>query len=417
MKIAIDLGNKFVKAQTETGDRVFFRPVIAPAPARRQVFSVGSKHPHSSFAESESIQVSIGSEENEKNYYVGKLAERRGELPERVFGKEKYTTTSAEQLIWTALAMLVKDNEPVDIVIDFPYGQFDTAKNQFATKLRGKTETVCLLGQPNRTITIRSVLEYPQSMVAAFALSKQFPEVFSQDDGGYLAIVDIGGGTTDVVVFEVINGDFVLEEGISGTLQHGTHDLVQVIRRHMEGEVGELIDVDLADRIVEKGKAFYRDRTWNFPEKVEQTTANLASVLKAEINELFGNKKNRIHTIFWIGGGATLLNHHLQGFHFHDIFPEDPQWKNVEGCLSAETTPSENNFFHTAKQDEPQDANTSVEQELNRQETTIPQQQNKQHADTNQMTSQQHSVQSSEQNTKNEHSNVPKHFQEGARAW
>lgn len=439
MKIAIDLGNKFVKAQTDTGERVFFRPVIATAPARRQVFSVSSKKASSDLVESESIQVSIGSGKNARSYYVGKLAERRGELPERVFGKEKYTTASAQRLIWAALALLVKGNEPVDLVLDFPYGQFAAVKDHFADKLRGKTETVAIHGQAGQPITIRSVAEYPQSLVAAYALMPEYQEVFAEDDGGYIAIVDIGGGTTDVAVFEMIHGDFVIDEDISGTLQHGTHDLTQVIRRRMESETGDLIDADLADRIVEKGRAFYGDRVWSFPDEVAYTAANLAAVLKSQINDLFGIRKNRIRAMFWIGGGASLLEKNLQGFHFQDIFPKNAQWKNVEGCLLVETAlaPIESgkpeNLLDNPVVEPPSshNTNTSTSQQNHRDSAAVPADRDKQRADhrgTDQplRQSQQHkprnSVNTVASTAPNNHDqngspNIPKRFQEGAPAW
>lgn len=334
MKIAVDLGNRYVKAISETGARIMFRSVIAEG-KRRAIFSFSKTKSNVS----DTLQVSFGKSENARHYYVGKMAERFGALPEYVFGKERFDSESAERLVYTALALLNQSDEPVDLVLDYPYSQFETMKNTFTNRLIGQTQTVDV-GSGRRQITIQSVAEFPQALAAAYALAASYREVFSTEDG-YIAVVDIGGDTTDVVVLELLGDDLIIHEELSGTLTHGTRDLTQTIRRSFETATGDIPDPDLADRVIELGSVFYANQTWNFAEDVKRTKQNLATLLKSQVADLWGARKNRIRALFWVGGGAQMLTTELTGFHRSEEFPTEAQWKNAEGCLIAATAPVE----------------------------------------------------------------------------
>ncbi|WAH35221.1 ParM/StbA family protein [Alicyclobacillus dauci] len=329
MKIAIDQGNQYVKAISETGERVLFRSVIAEG-KRRQLFALSK----TKSVLTDSLQVSFRDGVQSKHYYVGKMAERFGALPEYVFGKERLKTESAERIIWTTLGLLVRDDEPVDLVLDFPYSQFGMVKDQLTARLDGATQRVDVLGREPRNITIRSVTAYPQGLVAAYALAKKYKDLFTYKDG-YVAIVDIGGDTVDVVVLEPIGDALMVHEELSGTLSHGTRDLTQTIRRCFEAQTGDMLDRDLADQVLERGTVFYGNREWDFTREVKQAKQNLAALLKSQLSELWGARKNRIRGLFWIGGGATSLEAELKGFHFNEVLQENAQWMNAIGCLTA----------------------------------------------------------------------------------
>lgn len=332
MKIAVDLGNWYVKGISETGERVIFRSVLAEG-KRRTLFSLTKNR-----NVTDTLQVSFVNNGQTRDFYVGKMAERFGALPEYVFGKERFDTESAERLVFTALALLNPKDEPVDLILDFPYSQFAMV-DSFTHRLQGRTQTVDVQGGRPRQITIHSVAEFPQGLVAAYALAQSHQDTFTDEDG-YIAIVDIGGDTTDVVVLE--SGDELLtHEELSGTLAHGTRDLTQSIRRIFEAQTGDILDADLIDRVIERGNVFYANRTWSFSEEVARAKQNLAALLKSQLSELWTTRKNRIRAVFWVGGGAQLLGPELKGFHFHEVFSDDAQWQNAKGCLIAVTESSE----------------------------------------------------------------------------
>ncbi|WP_206922674.1 ParM/StbA family protein [Alicyclobacillus suci] len=332
MKIAIDLGNRFVKAINEKGDRVMLRSVVAHG-QHRSVFSLSRKQP----ASEESIQVTVKGQD----YLVGKMAERFGLLPEYVFGRDRFDGEAAEVLIWTVLSMLVTDNEAVDLTLDYPYSQFHTVKGKLSSRLRGKSETIGRYKSEPVTVSIRSVSEYPQSLVAAYALAPSMPELFDTEKDGYIAVVDIGGDTTDVVVLETFGGDMIIHDEISGTIAHGTRDLTQVIRRSLETQTGDIMDTDLADRVLHHGSMYYGGKDWDLSCEVEQAKKDLATVLKSCISDLWGTRQNRVRTAIFVGGGAMILESELQGFHPNQAIAHDAQWKNAEGCLLADSNKSE----------------------------------------------------------------------------
>lgn len=328
MKIAIDLGNQYVKAINENGEKIKFRSVIAQG-KHRSLFSLNKYQA----AKEDAIQVKYQGTE----YFVGKMAERFGVLPEYVFGSERFDAESAEILIWTALAFLGRENGPIDVIVDYPYSQFNAVKDKLASRLTGKTETVQRHQTEPLQLSIRSVKEYPQSLAAVYALATTIPDTFDPELDGYVAVVDIGGHTTDVVVLETFGGDLMIHEELSGTIAHGTRDITQVIRRSLEAQTGDIMDADMADRVLDHGNVYFNGELRTFTDEIGQAKKQLISGLKAQITDLWGTRKNRIRSVIFVGGGAMLLGDDLQGFHENEILATEAQWKNAEGCLSAET--------------------------------------------------------------------------------
>jgi hypothetical protein len=330
MKIAVDLGNRYVKAMSETGKTVMFRSVVANG-RRRPVYSLSGMSSKSE----DVLQVRFFEGERIKDVYVGKMAERFGTLPEYVFGRDRFAGESAEVLVWTALGFLARQEEPVDLVIDFPYSQYPVVQADFATRLQGAQKVLEIVDGERKHLTIRSVKTYPQSLVAAYALASEYPEFADED--GYIAVADIGGDTTDVVVLEVSGSEMLIHEELSGTLPHGTRDLTAAIRRAFETKTGEMLEADLADRVLERGSIFYDNRTWSFEDEVAQAKLALARSIQSQVADLWGSKRSRVRAVFWIGGGAQTLGQALAGFHPHEVFVKDAQWANARGCLKAVT--------------------------------------------------------------------------------
>ncbi|WP_067935740.1 ParM/StbA family protein [Alicyclobacillus kakegawensis] len=330
MKIAVDLGNRYVKAMSETGDKVMFRSVVANG-RRRTVYSLSGKPSKPE----DVLQVRLFEDDKTRDVYVGKMAERFGALPEYVFGRDRFASESAEVLVWAALGFLARPEEPVDLVIDFPYSQYPVVQSDFAARLQGAQKDLEIVDGERKHLTIRSVKTYPQSLVAAYALAPEHPEFADED--GYIAVVDIGGDTTDVVVIEVSGSEMLIHEELSGTLPHGTRDLTVAIRRAFETKTGEMLEPDLADRALERGSIFYNNRTWSFEDEVTEARLALARSIQSQVADLWGSKRNRVRAVFWIGGGAQALGQALAGFHPHEVFVKDAQWANARGCLKAVT--------------------------------------------------------------------------------
>ncbi|WP_083430489.1 ParM/StbA family protein [Alicyclobacillus macrosporangiidus] len=328
MKIAVDLGNRYVKAVSESGERILFRSVVAEG-QRRRVFSLSASPSKSE----DVLQVRFYDGDQTRDMYVGKMAERFGTLPEYVFGRERFASESAELLVWTALGCLVRDEEPVDLVVDFPYSQYPIVQAEFAARLRGVQKDLEIVDGQRKRLVIRSVTTYPQSLVAAYSLASEYQEFADED--GYLAVVDIGGDTTDVVVLEVSGTEILVHEELSSTLSHGARNLTSVIRRVFEAETGEMLDPDLADRVLEQGSIYYGDRVWSCEEEVTRAKKSLARSIHSQLADLWGSKRNRVRAVFWIGGGAQILQEALAGFHPHEVFVKDAQWVNAKGCLQA----------------------------------------------------------------------------------
>ncbi|MFD1676070.1 hypothetical protein [Alicyclobacillus fodiniaquatilis] len=332
MLIAIDLGQQYLKAISDTGERVMIKSVTAEGYARKHLSFAGQ-----TLTGLRNLQVEITHNGHKTLNYVGELAEKFGIFPTYAIGRDGFKSESALILVWTAVTLLVpeeKRKDKIDLALDFPFGQYENLAEGFVKFLRSHRPKVNL-GTGDYEIQLGEIKTYPQGWAAAFGVREKYAEL--QDDDGYNAFVDIGGETTDIVVVENISGDLFLHEELSGTFEHGMKDLRAAVRRSFQHQTGSTLETNAADKAVSRGSLFYNGQDYTFSKELDLAKKQLATAIQEFLSQLWGNKKPWIRTLFWAGGGSETLNEHLKGFHPSERILENAQWANAEGCLLATT--------------------------------------------------------------------------------
>lgn len=330
MKIAIDLGQQYLKGVADNGKRVMIKSVT----------SDGHQSSHKSFSgkalkgmRNLQVEVTYGGKTN--THYVGELAEKFGALLTYAIGRDGFKSENALILVWTTIALLVPENkrgERIDLALDFPFGQYDNLAENFVKYIRSHKPKVNL-GSGDYEIQLGEITTYPQGWAAAYGVQGKFPELAEEE--GLNAFVDIGGETTDIVVVENMDGELFLHEELSGTLSHGMKDLRKVIQQSFQLQTGNVLETTFADKAVEKGSLYYAGNQYDFANELKRGKEQLATIIKEFLTQLWSNKKPWIRSVFWAGGGADTLKEYLQGFHPSEKILENAQWANAEGCLLA----------------------------------------------------------------------------------
>lgn len=148
---------------------------------------------------------------------------------------------------------------------------------------------------------------------------------------GRVAIVDIGGRTTDIAV--VVNGQSV-DDALSGTHNVGVLDVYKALQASLQAKFGikdifPLADLDVA---VRTGHI----NLWGKPEDVsELVTAarqNVESLIQREIDRKIGGAMATLSAVVFVGGGSALYKTIATRFR-NGVMPEDPEVANARGLF------------------------------------------------------------------------------------
>lgn len=150
-------------------------------------------------------------------------------------------------------------------------------------------------------------------------------------ESGSIAIIDIGGKTTDFAV--VVNGGTNIDPTRSGTSPLGALSLNEAVYNalKLKFKVDALTPVQV-DRAVMTGtlRAFGKDNDCSEIVKEEKT------LLASQIIEATKRKMRDgadLERVFFVGGGSLLLKDQLKDLYPHAEFVADPQFSNGRGMF------------------------------------------------------------------------------------
>ena len=146
-----------------------------------------------------------------------------------------------------------------------------------------------------------------------------------------VAVVDIGGRTTDVAVIE----DASVLMAHSGTTDHGALDIHAAIDRRIQGQLGltrpvprQRIAEGMESGIVRVGANDVDIRAMRSEEK-----RLLVERIKLFVSSLIGSEAAFIHRVIFVGGGAAMLREELQGMYPQMEVADEAQYANARGMF------------------------------------------------------------------------------------
>lgn len=155
--------------------------------------------------------------------------------------------------------------------------------------------------------------------------------VHDQVSNGAIAVIDIGGKTTDSAV--IINGGMGIDASRSGTANLGGLSLNVAVEQRLK----QVLNVEgLAPRQIEDATTKYTVRAFGKEHDVADAVREEKRALAAQI---IGECRRRmrdaadLEAVYFVGGGSMLLRDELKGLFPHAVFVEDPQFANARGML------------------------------------------------------------------------------------
>lgn len=185
--------------------------------------------------------------------------------------------------------------------------------------------------------TIKGAKLYPEAAVAwidAFVDDMGMP-IRDTRNIGPVAIVDIGGRTTDIAIY---HGHNMIDQERSGTDIKGVKDVLRIIEQRVaEQHNGIMLNRAQTEAALRTGKVrIYREvDISDIVNEAKRIVANeLYMILQRRINRAF-----ELEDIIFIGGGAEVMREALAS---HPSFPQarvldNPQFSNARGILKFMT--------------------------------------------------------------------------------
>jgi len=322
MKVAIDVGNGYVKTVNEHGDKLHF-PTVLKTKSEKALFNGKVKY-----------TLKLG----EKEYYVGDMAISKKGI--RRWSNDKAMNEDTEKYAALCCHLLTASDESVidPLILGLPYSFFVEQVDDPALTagLQGKTLKTTLDGE-TKSLLIKSVKVFPQGVGAYFhnILNIDGNPKENASELMRALIICVGYRTVEVVAFDNINGEFVLVQEDSFTLEEsGMINIVTHIVNVLSNDVQ--FDPNEIERWLrtEKGKVQYGGAEYDVSQYQTEAAKDLADTIVTAINAKLHGAVKKYNNIFVTGGGAEMLYPFIKLKYPNLRLQDDYIFANAEGYLA-----------------------------------------------------------------------------------
>lgn len=182
--------------------------------------------------------------------------------------------------------------------------------------------------------SISSHVVYPESTAAFvdYAVDEHTGEMSKSIETG-VAVVDIGGNTTDITY---INSNNTINVDRSGSKHVGVLNIRDRLKKLIQDryKVQEVRDVQL-DKALRTGKCSIFGKEEDVLEQINQAKRQTLKKLMNWVEEMVGDAGDLDYILF-VGGGSAVLEDLIKEYP-HAIVPKDPQFSNARGMLKYMT--------------------------------------------------------------------------------
>lgn len=324
--ISIDIGNGYVKAVNDKGDRLHFPTVIKENLDRDILGRSINKY---------SVEI------NGTKYFIGDLAiAKRGV---RAWRRDKAINDDTENYIaLCAHTLISKGDNEVNICLGLPYSYYISLEKgkKLIAALSGK-EFKTIMDSEEKTFFINRVSVYPQGVGAYFASLYAINGKPMEGAEHHLRamFIDVGYRTVDVVAFDCLNNTFELIEENSFSL--GENGMFRAINEiaNRSGEGIELSENDIEYAIQKNGSKV--ENMYGEIDLIQfevDSYQRLAKRIVTELNMKLSGEIQRYKNIYLTGGGAAKLYPFMVTAYPNLTLQEDYIFCNANGYLVLENT-------------------------------------------------------------------------------
>lgn len=339
--IAIDLGYGQVKGINEDGKKVIFPSIISFGKDRSidRVFN----NVKNRIMENLHVTVDFGSGSAE-DYFLGDLA--KNQLVNSSFLNKENKINSEESKVFLAAAVallmpnIISSDRSIHISTGLPLEHFVKQNKEFNEMLNAFRCTVDMPDQSIRKkISFGRITQFPQGGGAIYNAMFLNPAKYLIAET-YVALIDVGFITTNVVVFRISNREefvFEFDHSMSITLDNmGMYGIMSIMDKEFtdQSKDGDKLNIAQLTTLNEIGSIFFKGKVINLSKQLKAARKNLATTIINQLDSTWGTKKNSFSSIMVSGGGGLVLFPYLK-----EIQPNiteliaDPVMANAIGYL------------------------------------------------------------------------------------
>lgn len=228
-------------------------------------------------------------------------------------------------------------DRPVSLVLGLPLNRFynpnGTVRSEFVKSKKARIMDTPVVTQIDRkSVNITEIRIIAQAVAAYADCREQAANLDSVSDDSKLAIIDVGGGTTDVVSM-TMNG--VIDHEPSRTIDCGMLNVYNLVTDHLRVRFpGETLTVAMMQDALRTNRIFGEDVSREVAGVVSQVTEQIVSA-----GDKLGTGRVYDAGIWVLGGGAEIFYQAIKAkfpnasVHLH----ENPEFANVCGMHKLAT--------------------------------------------------------------------------------
>jgi hypothetical protein len=160
--------------------------------------------------------------------------------------------------------------------------------------------------------------------------SSNQPEIIKHSDRMKepVAFVDVGGGTTDVVVIDNMNFEYTGNPSLNVGSNNVRAALNELIAEKFDLEMPS---IDMVDSAFTKQTVFVDGKDHDVTQLVTRAFKESAEQIMSHIQQHIGTKGREVSKLCFIGGSAAEFKHAIQGSYTNETWPADAQIINARG--------------------------------------------------------------------------------------
>jgi plasmid segregation protein ParM len=329
--ISVDIGYGFTKSVTDSGHRISFPSVVAPAHV--DLFN-------GIFDNSIGHKVNMYMLGNSQEKFIGDLALNSTAAQNFVARHEKPADIH-DLLLLSAVYLCVAgsfsevNKQEIDLVVGLPLSFYRGQKDALKDRLLKLSAWVSVDGKERKYISFNKVMVFPQGAGALVSLGDTLP------DSGMIGLIDIGTYTTDFMLFEIKNGMPVPMPDACGSVEAGIYLAQRSLAEEFEKQVGSPLPQRMYQKAMElarDGKSIsFEGRNIDLLPAWKQAQKEIAETIAGHVLALWGDRAGFLDTTVFAGGGSIWFGNILENAFSNTMYAQDGVFANAVGYLKMAT--------------------------------------------------------------------------------
>lgn len=310
--LAIDIGYSTVKAISDTGTRILFPSVVAPASENLLNGAIKNALRHS-------VKTSAG-----QKYWIGEAAMQSSNAISTL-SREK--PAELHDLLIVAATYLLDAKEEDALAVGLPINYYRTQRQELQNRLLRTNEFISVNGGSTKRISFAQIKVYPQALGALFL--QDLPE-------GFVGVIDIGYLTTDYLLFDVQQGQPAPILEACGSIEIGVSQAYQRLATVFHAKTGVTLPIYMQTKAIDKSlrgeTLLVAGKEVDLSRDIKQICRETTQQVEEAVKSHWRDRIDFVNQIVGIGGGMELLRPYftLQQL---NILP-DPVYANAKGFLA-----------------------------------------------------------------------------------